>query len=52
MNKIEKPISKLTKGPRKSIQVKQMRNEKRDIKTETEEVKKISLDPTTSAYIQ
>jgi hypothetical protein len=41
INKIEKPIAKLTKAPRGSIQINKIRNEKGDITTETEEIQKI-----------
>jgi hypothetical protein len=39
INKINKPLAKLTKGPRGSIQLNTTRNEKGDITTETEEIK-------------
>ena len=41
INKIDKPLARLTKGPRHSIQINKIRNEKVDITTETEEIKKI-----------
>jgi hypothetical protein len=40
INKIDKPLSKLTKGSRGSIQINKIRNEKGDITTEMEEIKK------------
>ena len=40
INKIDKPLAKLTKGHRDSIQIYKIRNEKRDITTETEEIQK------------
>jgi hypothetical protein len=46
INKIDKPLTKLAKGPTGSIQIKKIRNEKEDITTEMEEIKKIS----TSSY--
>ena len=41
-NMIEKPIAKLSKGLRSSIQINKIRNEKGDITTKTEEIQKIS----------
>jgi hypothetical protein len=41
INKIDKPLAKLTKGTRGSIQINKIRNEKEDTTTETEEIKKI-----------
>ena len=38
INKIDKPLAKLTKGHRDSIQIYKIRNEKGDITTETEEI--------------
>jgi hypothetical protein len=38
INKIGKPLAKLTKGPRGCIQINKFRNEKGDIITETEEI--------------
>ena len=40
MNKIDKPLARLTKGYRESIQINKLRNEKGDI-TETGEIQKI-----------
>ena len=40
INKIDKPLAKLTKGPKGSIQVNKIRNKKGDIITEMEEIKK------------
>jgi hypothetical protein len=40
IHKIDKLLAKLTKGPRDSIQINKIRNEKRGITTETEEIKK------------
>ena len=37
-NKIDKPLAKLTKRQRDSIQINKIRNEKGDITTETEEI--------------
>jgi len=39
-NKIDKPLAKLTRGQRDSIQITKIRNEKWDITTESEEIKK------------
>ena len=41
INKIDKPLARLTKGHRESIQINKLRNEKGDITTETEEIQKI-----------
>ena len=41
MNKIDKPLAKLTKRPRGSIQINKIRNEKGDITTEMEEIQNI-----------
>jgi hypothetical protein len=38
INKIDKPLAKLTKGPRGSIQINKIRNEKGDITIEMEEI--------------
>jgi hypothetical protein len=52
INKIDKPLARLTRGHRNSIQVNKIRNEKEDITTETEDIQKIirsyynSLDST------
>jgi hypothetical protein len=40
INKIDKPLENLTKGPRGSIQINEIINEKGDITTETEEIQK------------
>ena len=41
INKIDKPLARLNKGHRDSIQINKIRNEKGDITTETEEIQKI-----------
>jgi hypothetical protein len=41
INKIDKPLAILTRGQIDSIQINKMRNEKGDITTETEEIRKI-----------
>ena len=41
INKIDKPLAKLTKGLRGSIQINKIRNEKEDITTETKVFQKI-----------
>ena len=51
INKIDKPLARLTRGHRDSIQINKIRNEKEDITTETKEIKKKS-DPITIAYTQ
>jgi hypothetical protein len=38
INKIGKPLAKLIKGTRDSIQINKIRNEKGDITTETEKI--------------
>ena len=38
INKIDKPVARLTRGHRDSIQINKIRNEKGDITTETEEI--------------
>ena len=40
INKIDKPLARLTRGHRDSILIKKIRNEKGDVKTESEEIKK------------
>jgi hypothetical protein len=50
-NKIDKPLARLTRGHRDYILINKIRNEKRDITTETEETQNIT-DPTTKAYFQ
>jgi hypothetical protein len=52
INKIDKLLAKLTKGPRGSIQINKLRNEKGEITTEMGEIKKKSSDPTIKAYTQ
>ena len=41
INRINKPLVKLTKGPRDSIQINKIRNKKGDITAEMEEINKI-----------
>jgi hypothetical protein len=41
INKIDKPLSRLTRGHRDSILIKKIRNEKADISTEPEEIQNI-----------
>jgi hypothetical protein len=41
INKIDKPVARLTKGHRYSIHINKTRNEKGNIRTETEEIQKI-----------
>jgi hypothetical protein len=40
INKIDKPLARLTRRPRDSIQINKIRNEKSNITTETEEILK------------
>ena len=42
INKVDKPLAKLTKGPRDSIQINKIRNEKGDITAEMEEIQTIT----------
>jgi len=51
INKIDKPLARLMGGHRECIQINKIRNEKGDITTESEEIKK-SSDPTTKTYFQ
>ena len=41
INKIDKPLSKLTKRQRENIQINKTRNEKGDITTDLEEIQRI-----------
>ena len=41
INKIDKPLARLTRGHRDKILINKIRNEKGDITTETEEIQKI-----------
>ena len=49
INKIDKHLDQLTRGHRDIIQINKIRNENRDITTETEEIQKTS-EPTTKVY--
>jgi hypothetical protein len=40
INKIDKPLDRLTRGPRGSILINKIRNAKEDMTTEPEEIKK------------
>ena len=51
INKIDKPLARLTRGQRESIQINKIRNKSGEITTETEEIQEIK-DPTTKAYTQ
>jgi hypothetical protein len=51
INNIDKPLARLTREHRDSIQIKKIRNEKGDITMEMEEILK-SSDSTTKAYTQ
>jgi hypothetical protein len=51
INMIDKPLAKLIKGTRGSIQINKIKNEKGGIKTEMEEIKNKN-HPTTKAYTQ
>jgi hypothetical protein len=50
INKIDKPLARLSRGHTDTIQINKIRNEKGDKTTETEEIKK-TPDPTTKDYI-
>ena len=52
INKIDKPLARLSRGHTASIQINKIRNEKGDITTESEEIQKKSSDPTTKGYTQ
>ena len=43
INKIDKPLARLTRGHRDSILINKTRNEKADITTETKEIQKINI---------
>jgi hypothetical protein len=51
INKIDKPLARLTRGHRDSILINKIRNEKADITTDPEEIQKKS-DPSTKGYTQ
>jgi hypothetical protein len=50
INKIDKPLARLTRGHRDSILINKLRNKKGDITTESEEIQKKSSDPIAKAY--
>jgi hypothetical protein len=50
INKIDKPLARLTKGHKDSIHINKIRNKKGDITTETKEIKKIMRSYYTSLY--
>ena len=50
-NKIDKPLAKLTRGHRDSIQISKIRNEKGDITTDTEEIQKVIRSYYKSLYL-
>jgi len=52
INKINKPLAKLNKRPRDSIQTKKIKHEKWDITTKTEEVQKIIRSYYKSLYLR
>jgi hypothetical protein len=52
INKIDKPLARLTRGHRDIIKINKIRNEKGYITTKTEEFQKKSLDLTTKGYNQ
>jgi hypothetical protein len=51
INKIDKPLARLTKGHRNNILFNKIRNEKEDITTDPEEIQTPS-DPSTKGYTQ
>jgi len=50
INKIDKLLATLTRGHRESIQIKKVRNEKRDITIQTEEIQKLTRGNYKSLY--
>jgi hypothetical protein len=52
INKIDKPLARLTRGHRDSILINKIRLEKGKITTESEEIKKKSSDPTAKVCTQ
>jgi len=50
INNIDNPLARLTRGPRESIEIHTIRNEKGDIKTETEEIKQTNKQNIRSYY--
>ena len=50
MNNIDKPLARLTRVHRDSIQINKSRNKKEDVKTDTEQIQKIISS--TKAYTQ
>jgi hypothetical protein len=50
INKLDKPLGKLTKRRRDTIQINKMRNEKGDITTDTEEIQRIIRSYLKSLY--
>jgi sugar-specific transcriptional regulator TrmB len=51
INKIDKPLARLTRGHRDSIIINKIRNEKGNITTESKEIKKKISDPTTKSIL-
>lgn len=51
INKIDKPLARLTRGHRECVQINKIRNEKGDITQKLRKFK-LSSDPTTKAYTQ
>jgi hypothetical protein len=49
---MDKPLARLNRGHRDSIQINKIRNEKGDMTTENKEIQKKSSDPTKKAYTQ
>jgi hypothetical protein len=52
VNKIDKPLAKLTKGHRDSIQINKIRNRKGDITTQTEKIFLKKSELTIKVYTQ
>jgi len=50
INKIDKPLARLTRGHRDSIQINKIRNDKGEITTESEEIQKINSSYFKSLY--
>jgi hypothetical protein len=52
ISKIDKPLAKLTKRQRDSLQVSNIRNEKRGITADTEEIKRIIRSTSKTCTLQ
>ena len=50
INNIDKPLARLTRGHRNSIQINKIRSEKEDITTETKEIKQTNKQTNIRSY--